>query len=134
MLPEKTNGPTGTTIQKNDIDLAFLQPGTTRREEAVNKLNRIDTGYESPQMFWERWSESKWGHWVIIAVPGSTGGDAGRNWHLHNLLVSFGDNGVMQSKDLIDGEKDLERELRVRLAKTPPLDLSFRRIGNNGFR
>jgi len=123
-LPQRTNGPTGTTIEKNDIDLAFLQAGTTRREEVVNKLNRIDTGYSSPQMFWGRWSESKWGHWVIVAVPGGAGGSAGRNWHVHNLLASFDENGVMQSKDLIDGEKDLERGLRVRLAKAPPLDLS----------
>jgi hypothetical protein len=123
-LPERTNGPTGTTIEKNDIDLTFLQAGTTRREEVVDKLNRIDTGYSSPQMFWGRWSESKWGHWVIAAVPGGAGGSAGRNWHVHNLLVSFDENGVMQSKDLIDGEKDLERGLRVRLAKAPPLDLS----------
>jgi hypothetical protein len=123
-LPERTNGPTGTTIQKNDIDLAFLQAGTTRREEVVNRLNRIDTGYSSPRMFWGRWSGSKWGHWVILAVPGSAGGDAARNWHVHNLLVSFDENGVMQSKDLVDGEKDLERELRAQLAKAPLLDLS----------
>jgi hypothetical protein len=42
---------------------------------------------------------------------------------VHNLLVSFDENGVMQSKDLIDGE-DLERALRVQLAKAPVLDLS----------
>ena len=123
-LPSRTNGPTGETLQKNDIDLAFLQAGTTRREEVVNKLNRIDTGYSSPGMFWGRWSESKWGHWVIVVVPGGAGGNAGRNWHVHNLLVSFDENGVMQSKDLIDSEKELERELNVQLAKALPLDLS----------
>ena|SRR5437016_14058521 len=75
-------------------------------------------------MFWGRWSESKWGHWVILAAPGGAAGDAGRNWHMHNLLLSFDENGVMQSKDFIDGEKNLERELHTRLAKAPPLDLS----------
>jgi hypothetical protein len=123
-LPERANGPTGTTIQKNDIDLAFLQVGTTRREEVASKLNRIDTGYSSPRMFWGRWSESKWGHWVIIVTPGGAGGNAGRNWRVHNLVVSFDENGVMQSEDLVDGEKDLENELRVQLAKVPALDLS----------
>jgi hypothetical protein len=122
-LPTKANGPTGTTLEKNEIDLAFLQAGTTRREEVVSKLSQIDTGYSSPQMFWGRWSESKWGHWVIAAVPGGAGGSAGRNWHVHNLLVSFDENGVMQSKDLVDGEKDLERDLRTQLAKAPLLDL-----------
>lgn len=123
-LPTKTNGPTGTTLEKNEIDLAFLQAGTTRREEVVNKLKQIDTGYAGPGMFWGRWSESKWGHWVIAAVPGGAGGSAGRNWHMHNLLVSFDENGVMQTKELVDGEKDLERELGLQLAKAPALDLS----------
>lgn len=123
-LRTKTSGPTGTKLENNEVDLAFLQAGTTRREEVVNRLNRIDTGYSSPLMFWGRWSESKWGHWVILAVPGGAGGDAGRNWHVHNVLVSFDENGVMESKELVDGEKDLERELRVQLAKAPPLDLS----------
>jgi hypothetical protein len=79
-LPTKTIGPTGTKLENNEIDFTFLQAGTTRREKVVSKLNRIDTGYSSPQMFWGRWSESKWGHWVIAPIPGGAGGSAGRNW------------------------------------------------------
>ena len=123
-LPARTKGPTGSTIQENDIDLAFLQAGTTRREEVVNRLSRIDTGFSNSRMFLGRWSESKWGHWVILASPGGAGGDVGRNWHVHNLLVSFDENGIMQTKELIDDERVLERELRAWLAKVPSLDLS----------
>lgn len=123
-LPTRVNGPAGATLQKNDIDLTFLQAGTTRREEVVNRLSRIDTGYSNPRLFWGRWSESKWGSWVILVTPGGVGGGAGRSWHARNLLVSFDENGVMQTKALIGDEKALERELRARLAKAPPLDLS----------
>jgi hypothetical protein len=119
-MPARTNGPMGKTIQKDNIDLTFLQAGTTRREDVVKRLDRIDTGYSSSRMFWGRWSESKSG----IAMIGLAGGQVARNWRVHNLLVSFDENGVMQSKDLIDGEKALERELRAQLEKAPPLDLS----------
>ena len=119
-LPTKTNGPTGTTIQKNDIDLTFLRDGTTRREEVVNTLSRIDTGYSNSRMFWGRWNESNSGYWVI----GPFGGDAERNWHVRNLLVSFDENGVMQAKELTDDGKVVDSELRAQLAKAPPLDLS----------
>lgn len=119
-MPSRANGPMGGTIQKDDIDLTFLQAGTTRREEVINRLRRMDTGYSSSTMFWGRWNESKAG----VAVIGPLGGDAGRIWNVHNVLINFDENGVMQSKDLIGSEKVLERELRAQLAKTPPLDLS----------
>ena len=118
-LPTKTNGPTGIKLENNEIDFTFLQAGSTRREEVVSRLSRIDTGYSNPGMFWGRWSESKSGYFVL-----GLGGGAARNWHARNLLVSFDENGMMQSKDLIDDEKALERELRLQLAKSPPLDLS----------
>lgn len=123
-LPAKTQGPAGATIQKSDIDLAFLQPGATRREDVVKRLGRIDTGFSNPRIFWARWSDSKWGHWVVVAAPGGAGGDVGRNSHVHNLLVSFDDGEMMQTHALIDDEKALERELGALLAKAPPLDLS----------
>jgi len=119
-LPTRTNGPTGATIQKNEIDLTFLRAGTTRREEVVNTLSRIDTGYSNSRMFWGRWNESNSGYWVI----GPFGGDAERNWHVRNLLVSFDENGVMQAKKLTDDGKVVDSELRGQLAKAPPLDLS----------
>jgi hypothetical protein len=52
------------------------------------------------------------------------GDDAERIWHVHNLLVSFDENGVMQAKELTDDGKVVDSELRAQLAKAPPLDLS----------
>jgi hypothetical protein len=118
-LPSRIRGPVGGTLQKDAIDLTFLQAGTTRREEVVDKLKLIDTGYSSSLVFWGRWSESKLGV-VVIGL----GGDASRVWYVHNLLVNFDEDGVMQSQELIGSEKALERELRAQLAKAPPLDLS----------
>lgn len=122
-LPSRAHDPTGATIQEKDIDLAFLQAGTTRREEVVNKLSQIGTGYSNSRLFWGRWSESEWGHWAFIPLPGGIAGGAERTWHVHNLLISFDENGVMQTKELIDDQKVLERELRAQLAKAPPLVL-----------
>ncbi len=119
-----TNGPEGTTIQNDDIDMSFLKAGTTHREEVDGRLNRIDTHYSNSRLFWGRWSGSKWGAWLIIALPGGAGVAAGRFWHVNNLLVIFDENGVMQKDELIDNEKVLERELRAQLLKAPPLDLS----------
>ena len=122
-LPTRTTGQTGTTLEKSDIDLTFLQAGVTRREDVVNKLSRIDTGYSSPTLFWGRWSESKWGVGGVGLIPGS-GGGAERIWHAHNLLVSFDENGLMQAKELTDDGKVVDIQLRAQLAKAPLLDLS----------
>ena len=119
-LPSRINGPVGGTIQKDDIDLTFLQAGTTRREQVVSRLSRIDTGYSSSILFWGRWNESKAGY----AVIGPLGGGAERIWNLHDVLVSFDENGVMQSKVLIGSEKALDRQLITQLTKAPLLELS----------
>lgn len=119
-LPTRTNGPEGTTVQSDTVDLAFLQTGITRREEVLNKLNGIDTHYSNPRLFWGRWSQSRWGTWAV--APGGAAG--GRIWHVHNLLLTFDEQGIMQTQAVIDDEKTLERELRAEIAKAPPLDLS----------
>ena len=122
-LPSRTKGQTGTTLEKNDIDLTFLQAGITRREDVVNKLSPIDSGFSSPGLFWGRWSESNWGVGGFGLIPGG-GGSAERIWHVHNLLVRFDENGLMQAKELTDDGKVVDRELRAQLAKASPLDLS----------
>lgn len=103
--------------------MTFLQTGTTRRDAVISKLGRIDTGFSNPRVFWGRWSDSKWGSWVIIPTPTAVGG-GGRNWRVHNLLVDFNDSGTVQTHELIDDEKALERKLRELLAQAPPLDLA----------
>ena len=89
-LPVRARGPAG-SIQKKEIDLNFVQVGTTRREEVINQLGAISTGYSNSRLFWGRWTESKWGYWWVVGYPCNNcmAGDAHRKWHIQNLLVAF---------------------------------------------
>lgn len=123
-LPMRAKGFAGEPLQKNQLDLAFLDAPGTQREEVVSRLSSIDTSYSNPHLFWGRWSESKWGYWWVIAGGYSAAGDAKRIWHIHNVLVSFDENGTVRRKELFKDDKSLWTELHIRLADAPPLDLS----------
>jgi hypothetical protein len=119
----RSRGPDGANLE-NHLDLQFLDESGTHVEEVRQRLSAIDTGYANPRLFWGRWSESKWGWWVVVAAPGGAAGDAKRVWHAHNLLVRFDENGLLQEKKLIDDDSALWRELHTQLAEAPPLDLT----------
>jgi hypothetical protein len=127
-LPTRAKGSGGEAIQRKDLDLTFLQGDTARREEVVQRLSSIDTGYANPRLFWGRWTDSKWGYgWFDLPCStkrcsGGTG-DAKRVWHLHNLLVTFDENGVMQKKELISDDKVFWRELHEKLTEAPVREL-----------
>jgi len=123
-LPTRAKGPAGDALQNNKLDLAFLDAPGTRREEVVSRLSSVDTSYSNPRLFWGRWSESKWGYWWFIAGNNSAAGDAKRIWHIHNLLVTFDEDGNMRKKELFNDDKSLWVELHNQLADAPPLDLS----------
>ena len=124
-LSARSHGPEGADIQKQELDLSFLQVGITRRDDVLSRLHSVDSGYSNPHLFWGRWSDSKWGYWVVVVGMGGGGAaGAGRNWHVHNLLVTFDEKGVMQEQKLIDNDRVLWRELHTRLADAPRLDLS----------
>jgi hypothetical protein len=129
-LPARTRGPAGVQIQKNELDMSFLETPSVHRDDVTSKLASIDTGYHGPHLFWGRWVDSKWGYWwlVFAAGPGTGGGtgagDAKRIWHVKNLLVTFDDNGVMQEREVIDNDRILWRELHTHVAQMPALDLS----------
>ena len=123
-LPMRTRGPAGEALPTKQLDLAFLDAGGTQREEVVRRLSAVDTAYSNPRLFWGRWSDSKWGYWWLIAGGNSAAGDAKRVWHVHNLLVSFDENGVVQKKKLFSEDRSLWLELHTRLADAPPLDLT----------
>jgi hypothetical protein len=128
-LPVRATGPAGTTIQKKEIDLGFLQVGATHREEVANKLADIDTSYSNPRLFWGRWGESRWGYWWVVGYPCDNcgvGGDAKRIWHVQNVLVAFDEKGVVTSREPIGDDSLLWRALHSRMveAPPPPLDLS----------
>jgi hypothetical protein len=123
-LPTRAHGLTGANLEAKQLDLHFLDEGGARREDVLQRLGPIDTGYSSPRLFWGRWSNSKWGYWWFVAAQGGGAGDAKRIWHVHNVLVTFDENGIAQKKAVIDDEAALWRELHAKLAESPPLDLT----------
>lgn len=123
-LPMRTSGPAGEKLNKKQLDLQFLDANGASREEVLQRLAPIDTGYSNPRLFWGRWSESKWGYWWFVAAQTGAAGDAKRMWHVHNLLVKFDENGAAKEKVLIDDDAALWRALHTQLADSSPLDLT----------
>jgi hypothetical protein len=123
-LPMRTKGPAGESLQAKRLDLSFLDAPGTQREEVVRRLGSVDTGYSNPRLLWARWSESKWGYWWFIAAQTGGAGDAKRVWHVHNLLVSFDEDGVMREEKQFNEDKSLWVELHNQLSEAPALDLS----------
>lgn len=123
-LPTRAQGPEGEKLQIKQPDLGFLDAPGTQREDVVSRLRMVDTAYSNPRLFWGRWSESKWGYWWFVAAQTGAAGDARRVWHVHNLLVSFDENGTVDKKELIDNNASLWEELHTLLKATPPLELS----------
>lgn len=123
-LPMRAKGPAGEALQTKQLDLAFIDAPGTQRDEVVSRLSSVDTSYSNPRLFWGRWSESKWGYWWFVAGNNYAAGDAKRIWHIHNLLVSFDENGNVRKKELFNEDKSLWFELHSRLADAATLDLS----------
>lgn len=127
-MVKRERGPSGQQLEKNTLDISFMQAGTTTREEVLSKLYAINTGYDDPHFFWARWATSKWGYgWMVIAPAtngggGSGAGDAKRVWHVHNLLIFFDEHGFVRNKQLIDDNDELWRELHKYVLTLPPVD------------
>jgi len=95
-VPEKVQTRQG--IEKK-IDLTFLQPGHTMHAEVTQKLKPIDTGFQSDRFFVGRWTDSKWGGWIVVAGGYSAAGNASRFWHNVNLLIEFDQNSAVTKFD-----------------------------------
>jgi hypothetical protein len=121
-LPKRTRTPEGTEVK--NIDLAFLHPGQTTRNEVNEKLKLIDTGYRGNHFFLGRWSSSSWGGWVILAgMCCEAIGGGGRVWKNGNLLVEFDDAGLVKRFETFGDSKAI-RSLAPVAADTP-LELAF---------
>lgn len=123
-LPTRAKGPAGESLETKKVDMSFLEAPGTQRQEVASRLNSVDTAYSNPRLFWGRWSDSKWGYWWFVAANTGAAGDAKRVWHVHNLLVSFDENGIVQKKELFSEDKAFWVELHKRLADAPALDLA----------
>lgn len=121
----RERGPSGEQLPKHALDLSFVNPGVTTRDEVVSKLSMVNTGYDDPHLFWGRWATSKWGYFAGVAGPyGGGAADANRIWHVYNLLITFDDRGVAQSKQLLDDDPQFWREVHKQTASLPPVDVT----------
>jgi hypothetical protein len=78
----RNDGPSG--ILSSSPDPAQIRVGVTNRTEIMQAFDSINTGLESPRVFFGRWAHSGMG------VSG------GRLWGERNLLVKFNDAGVVE--------------------------------------
>ena len=114
-LPTRTISTSG---EDRKVDLSFIQAGTTRKEEVVQKLGWLDTGLQDRKLFWGRWVSSSWG---VSAIPR----EPVRIWGNHNVLIEFDEQGLVQRSQVVP-DKDLNGQLQQWLErmKEQPLDLS----------
>lgn len=115
--------PTQTSHGK--IDLTFIHPGSTKREEVLEKLRWADTGLNNERLFLGRWSRSKWAVAWFVGGYGAGTGDAKRIWGAENLMIEFDETGVVQQSRRVSDEA-LAKELSAWLVRShsPDLDLS----------
>lgn len=125
-LPVRAKGPSG-SLQKKEIDLNFVRVGTTRREEVINQLGAISTGYSNSRLFWGRWIESKWGYWWVVGAPCNNcmGGDAHRKWHVQNFLVAFDEKGLVVSRQKLGDNEGFWQALHSHILESQPAALDF---------
>ena len=121
--PMKSKNVSGQTGKK--LDLEFIQPGTTTREEIKQKLGWIDVGLKDDNIFLGRWADSSWG--VAWAIAGGYTGSGGWNriWSIHNLVLYLDEKGVVQQRFLIP-DTEIINTLSVLTLRDPgrSLDLS----------
>ena len=119
----KSKNVSGQTGKK--LDLEFIQPGTTTRDEIDQKLGWIDVGLRDDKIFLGRWADSSWG--VAWAVGGGYNAAAGWNriWLIHNLVLYLNEKGIVQQRFLIP-DTEIINALSVLTLRDPgrSLDLS----------
>lgn len=125
--PTRSIGPGGAEV-KGKIDLGFIQPGKTSRDEVIQKLSWMNRDIKDQRFFLGRWSSSSWGTDSVVALPALAGVGYekwDRHWGAHNVLVEFDDKDVVKRYRVFP-DSELVRELSARVAENPgpPLDLS----------
>jgi hypothetical protein len=117
-LPKKTKTPAGPELKA--IDVNFIKPGATSRDEVKKQLAPVDTGYECDRFFVGRWSYSNSGGWIVLASYYSTYGNATRFWSPRDLIVEFDQRGVVQGYTIFP-DSHLSHELPHVAAACPSM-------------
>ena len=117
-MPTQTIDRSGKPLE---LDLTFLKPGSTTRDEVIKRLSAIDTGVSQSNFYWGRWDSSRWRTTAVGFVPP----EGERVWRAHNLLIQFDQNGIVKTW-LVAGDKELAQQLDAfdTVTTDSPLDLS----------
>jgi hypothetical protein len=124
-IPTKQRIQSPTAVKGKPVDVSYIKPGATTRQEVLDKLAWADAGLDRERLFLARWGSS---HLIVLwAVGGgySAAGGAPTIWNRRNLLVEFDAKGVVETFRPVRDE-DLPQELSTWLTQVqePPLDLS----------
>lgn len=123
IFPMKTRT-VGSTGAEKPLDIDFIQPNKTTRDEVATKLAWMDTGLKHSRLFWGRWYQSSSG---VVFVPGPLvmADVTARRWHDRNLLVEFNDNAIVErSGKYSNAQLNAELDRWLKGVGEPPLDLS----------
>ncbi len=137
--PTRTSAPP----EVKRIDLSFIHPGITTRDEIQEKLAWSDVGFRSELAFVGRWSKSSSATFWMIGGGGPQGvgtgaAGGGRNWTAKTLLVNFDEKGIVSSwrfvpdRDLETTFKQLANREAVPRRFEPALRLSVDHRHNSG--
>ncbi len=88
-----------------------LRSGLTRRAEIETALARFMVDVGAPRLCWARYSESGMAVVWLIGGPAGAVGDRYRMWGLHNLFVTFREDGTLGTRRDV-GEGELPAVLR----------------------
>ena len=123
--PVPVRFPTRTTdTSSNPIDLGFLKPGETTRDEVAAKLSAVSTNATQEDFFWGRPRVSKYRQIIVVGYVPIGPGD--RMWGVQNLLVAYDQHGMVKSWTLV-GDKKLSEQLDLLsgAATSPPVPTSL---------
>lgn len=123
-MTKRVEVPGPATLRKAP-DLAFVHAGETDREEVLQKLSGVDTGYASEDLFFGRWVSSGSG-WIWFIAGDDTGaGGYWRNWKVHNVFVTFGLDGRVKDLRDVNDQRLVETTAKLLCTQSCNNDLSI---------
>jgi hypothetical protein len=92
-------------------DLKILNDRGVTRNAVQKQLGFIDTGSSTPSFFWGRWIR-KWDiYYIFLLQAGGYGPE--QLWGTQNVIVEFGQDGLMSHWDMVDDPKLLRKLIPV---------------------
>jgi hypothetical protein len=125
-IPTKERIQSPTAMKGKPVDISFIMPGSTTRQQVLERLAWADAGLNSQRLFLARWQTSRVILvWAVTTAPVEGGAGATTLWRNRNLMVQFDTNGTVESLRPVT-DVDLASQLSGWIAdnRELPLDLS----------